>query len=127
MIYNIFFLIIAFIVDLAAAIFLLIYLYMILFEAEKFRKKMVALPEYKPTWVFWANTYEPFKWWDFHRKAVFLFYIDPVCISKRQRRKSVAARKITEIMPRYLINLYRIQDSCALVWVVGLVIGHFLT
>lgn len=122
MIHPIFLDLIALIAFGTLAIFFLIYFYMILFEAEKFRQKMVALPEYKPAWVFSANTYEPFKWWEFYRKAVFLFYIDPVFISKNVRRRSVAARKITEIMPRHLVNLYRIQDFSLFAWAISLAI-----
>ena len=125
MIYLNFFNFIAIIVFGGAALFLLIYLYMIVFEAEKFRKKMVALPEYKPTWVLWATPFIPYKWWHFYRKAVFLYFIDPVFISKKQRRKSVAARKITEIMPRHLVNLYRIQDFSLFAWAISLAIWYF--
>lgn len=126
MAYLIFLYILAFLLVGTLAIYFMIYFYMIIFEAEKFRQKMVSLPEYKPNWIFWVTPCEPFKWYDFHRRAIFLFYIDPVFISKRQRRKSVAARKITEVMPRYLINLFRIQDSCLTACAIGLAISCFL-
>lgn len=126
MIYNIFFFFIGFVAFGGMALFFGVFFYTILFEAEKMRQKMVALPEYKQTWVFWATPYKPFKWWHLYRKAVFIYQIDPVFIPKRQRQTSIAARKIIEIMPRHLKNLYKVQDSALGFSMIALVISHFL-
>ena len=107
-------------------LFFLIFLFLLIFEAEKIRLKMVALPEYKSSWVFWVKSYKPFKWWHFYRRGAFIYLINPVVISKKQQETSIAAKKIVEIIPSHDKALYKITIYAGLLFFIAGTISYFL-
>src|ERR1700677_4381213 len=80
--------------------------YINLFEAEKLRQKIVALPEFRSTWFFWAELPIPFKWWHFYRKGVFSFWMAHAW-SAGPRSKNLCSRKAFEVMPRLMRRIYK--------------------
>ncbi len=116
----------AWVAVLGMLVFFIVFLYLLLFEAEKIRLKMVALPEYKSSWVFLVKSYEPFKWWHFYRRGAFIYLINPVIISGRQQRASVAAKKIVEIIPNYVKKLYQVDFLALMIFMAAGGVSYFL-
>jgi len=86
-------------------LYLLIEIYINLFQAEKLRRLIVSQPEYNTGWYFLVQSYKPFKWWHFYRKSMFSWLLH-WALSGKPDPKSKCECATSRILPKPIKKLY---------------------
>ena len=106
-------------------LFFLIEIYINLFQAEKLRRLIVSQPEYNTGWYFLVQSYKPFKWWHFYRKAIFSRLLSWALAGKPDPKSKIECVTF-RALPTFIKRLYSLELYCGIVFFAGIILFSIL-